>query len=86
MRTLTLSLGEYEFDDTYERFSEHLIRKLFMMSLLITIIILVSLTIYNLFVAVGITDVNDLQASVFLQAGPHSPLYLDINSIIFRLC
>lgn len=79
MRTLTLSLGEFEFDDTYGRFSEHSIRKLFMMLLLVTIIILVSLTIYNLFVAVVITDVNDLQASVFLQVGPHSPLYLILS-------
>ena len=74
MRTLTLSLGEYEFGDIYERFSDHSIRKFYVMLLLVSVIILASLTIYNLFVAVVITDVSELQASVFLQAEPLSCL------------
>lgn len=67
MRTLTLSLGEYEFGNTSNTFSENVIRRGFLMLLLITLIIFGSLTIYNLFVAVVITDVTELRDSVFRQ-------------------
>lgn len=77
MRTLTMSLGEYEFDETNETFNNNTISKFFVMSLLTFLIIFGSLTIYNLFVAVVITDVSELQASVFLQVRTRPNAKLD---------
>ena len=75
MRTLTLSLGEYEFDDMSRTFSGNEIRRAFVMLLLITVIVFGTLTIYNLFIAVVITDVSDLKDSVFFQAGSLGSLH-----------
>ena len=71
MRTFTMSLGEFEFSDYSEMFPSvpDPTRRFFAMILLVSLILFVSLTIYNLFIAVLISDVKDLQDAVFTQVG-----------------
>ena len=70
MRALAMSLGEFDFSaysETFPRGEGHTTRRVFAMTLLIGLIFFVSLTIYNLFIAVVISDVKDLQDAVFIQ-------------------
>ena len=70
MRALTMSLGEFDFSQYSEAFPREdglMTRRAFSMILLVSLILFVSLTIYNLFIAVVISDVKDLQDAVFLQ-------------------
>ena len=64
-----MSLGEFDFSNYSETFPEEVgaTRRAFAMILLVGLILFVSLTIYNLFIAVVITDVKDLQDAVFIQ-------------------
>lgn len=66
MRAFTMSLGEYDFSSFSDNFRGRT-RMIFSMILLAGLIIFVSLTIYNLFIAVVISDVKDLQQDLFLQ-------------------
>ena len=66
MRAFTMSLGEYDFSSFSDNFRGRT-RMIFSMILLGGLIIFVSLTIYNLFIAVVISDVKDLQQDLFLQ-------------------
>ena len=70
MRAFTMSLGEFDFSQYSEMFEGDEVsqtRRTFAMILLGSLILFVSLTIYNLFIAVVITDVKDLQDAVFIQ-------------------
>ena len=77
-----MSLGEFDFATFVDNFSQDTIRMGFSMVLLAGLIFLVCLTIYNLFIAVVISDVKDLQEEVFLQniynMGLHSYLVEEI--------
>ena len=73
MRTFTMSLGEYDFSDYSEMFPrDRPTRRYFAMILLASLILFVSFTIYNLFIAVVISDVKDLKDAVFIQVGRRS--------------
>ena len=74
MRTFTMSLGEFDFSQYSEMFPSEVAptRRVFAMILLVGLILFVSLTIYNLFIAVLISDVKDLQDAVFIQVVPRS--------------
>ena len=70
MRALAMSLGEFDFSqysETFPRGDGLTTRRAFAMILLVSLILFVSLTIYNLFIAVVISDVKDLQDAVFIQ-------------------
>ena len=71
MRAFTMSLGEFDFSQYSDIFPREAgpTRRAFAMILLVSLILFVSLTIYNLFIAVVISDVKDLQDAVFLQVG-----------------
>ena len=71
MRTFTMSLGEFDFGDYSEMFRREAgpTRRNFAMILLVSLILFVSLTIYQLFIAVLISDVKDLQDAVYIQVG-----------------
>ena len=71
MRAFAMSLGEFNFHDYSERFPREagLTRRGFFMMLFGSMIVYVSLTIYNLFIAVVISDVKDLKDAVFIQVG-----------------
>ena len=68
-----MSLGEFDFSTYAEMFPRDVspIRRAFAMILLVGLILFVSLTIYNLFIAVVISDVKDLKDEVFIQVGIH---------------
>ena len=69
MKTFSMSLGEFDFSQYSEMFPREPAptRRAFAMILLGGLILFVSLTIYNLFIAVLISDVKDLQDAVFIQ-------------------
>ena len=60
-----MSLGEYNYDDIAGAFEGDNISKLFTMILLLGVILLGSITMINLFVAVVVSDVAQLQKDVF---------------------
>ena len=60
-----MSLGEYNYDDIASAFGDDYISKLFTMLLLLGVILLGSITMINLFVAVVVSDVAQLQKDVF---------------------
>ena len=64
-----MSLGEFDFSQYSGMFPREAAptRRAFAMILLVGLILFVSLTIYNLFIAVLISDVKDLQDAVFIQ-------------------
>ena len=67
MMTLTMALGEYNFEDMYDNFGSDSISRGFAMFLLLLLIILGSITMVNLFVAVIISDLDRLREDVFSQ-------------------
>ena len=71
MRAFTMSLGEFDFGSYSDNFQSEAgpTRRGFAMILLVGLILFVSLTIYQLFVAVVISDVKDLKDAVFIQVG-----------------
>ena len=64
-----MSLGEFDFSQYSAIFPNEagLTRRAFAMILLASLILFVSLTILNLFIAVLISDVKDLEDAVFIQ-------------------
>ena len=60
-----MSLGEYNYDEIADDFGDDDISKFFTMLLLLGVILLGSITMINLFVAVVVSDVAQLQKDVF---------------------
>lgn len=71
--TLTMALGEFNFGDLYDAFDNSgevdakYISRTFSMILLISLILLGTVTMINLFIAVIISDLQDLKKDVFTQ-------------------
>ena len=79
-----MSLGEYNYDDIAGAFGGDNISKFFTMILLLGVILLGSITMINLFVAVVVSDVAQLQKDVFKRVFQISKKCLDINFIIIK--
>ena len=67
MVTLTMALGEFNLDDLYNNFKQDGTSRAFAMILLIFLILLVSITMVNLFVAVIISDIEKMKKEVYIQ-------------------
>ena len=65
--TLTMALGEYQFEDVYIAFGEDRTSRSFAMILLILLILFGTITMINLFIAVIISDLDNLKNDVFTQ-------------------
>ena len=86
MKTFSMSLGEFDFSQYSDIFPREAgpTRRAFAMILLVGLILFVSLTIYNLFIAVVISDVKDLQDAVFLQVGVTVTKYHQFKAFILE--
>ena len=73
VQTLTMVLGEFNFDDLYNAFAASgevdacYVSRTFSMILLVSLIMLGTVTMINLFIAVIISDLQDLKNDVFTQ-------------------
>ena len=67
MMTLTMALGEFNFEDMYNTFQEDTTSRGFAMVLLVLLILFGTITMVNLFIAVIITDIQQLREDVFIQ-------------------
>ena len=67
MMTLTMALGEFQFEDLYNSFKEDTTSRLFAMLTLSLLILTGTITMVNLFIAVIISDVKTLKNDVFNQ-------------------
>ena len=65
--TLTMALGEFNFGDLYNSFEQDKTSRTFAMVILVSLIILGTITMFNLFIAVTISDLRDLKEEVFTQ-------------------
>merc|ERR1712013_227596 len=65
--TLTMALGEFNFDDFYNTFKEDSTSRGFAMLLLVLLILFGTITMVNLFIAVIISDINQLREDVYTQ-------------------
>ena len=68
MMTLTMALGEFNFEDLYNTFREDTVSRGFTIALLILLILLGTITMVNLFIAVIISDTQKLRTDVFVQS------------------
>ena len=62
-----MSLGEVNFDDFYENFGENEVSRTFALGILVLMILSVTITMVNLFVAVIISDREKMVKDVFKQ-------------------
>ena len=67
IKTLTMALGEFNFEDMYNIFKEDSISRGFSMILLVLLILFGTITMVNLFIAVVISDIKQLNEDVFTQ-------------------
>jgi len=65
--TLTMALGEFNFDDFYNTFKEDSTSRGFAMVLLVLLILFGTITMVNLFIAVIISDITQLREDVYTQ-------------------
>ena len=67
MMTLTMALGEFNFEDMYNTFKEDSTSRGFAMLLLALLILFGTITMVNLFIAVVISDIAQLREDVYTQ-------------------
>jgi len=67
MMTLTMALGEFNFEDMYNTFKEDTTSRGFAMVMLVLLILFGTITMVNLFVAVIISDITQLREDVYTQ-------------------
>eukprot|EP00092_Neocalanus_flemingeri_P000315 GFUD01000337.1.p1 GENE.GFUD01000337.1~~GFUD01000337.1.p1 ORF type:complete len:560 (+),score=128.32 GFUD01000337.1:393-2072(+) len=67
MMTLTMALGEFNFEDMYNTFKEDSTSRGFAMVLLVLLILFGTITMVNLFIAVIISDISQLREDVYTQ-------------------
>ena len=65
--TITMALGEFQFEDLYNSFVDHKTSRTFAMFVLVSLILFGTITMINLFTAVIISDLNNLEKDVFVQ-------------------
>jgi len=65
--TLTMALGEFNFEDFYNNFKEDSTSRGFAMILLVLLILFGTITMVNLFIAVIISDITQLREDVYTQ-------------------
>jgi len=65
--TLTMALGEFNFEDFYNTFKEDSTSRGFAMVLLVLLILFGTITMVNLFIAVTISDISQLREDVYTQ-------------------
>lgn len=65
--TLTMALGEFNFEDFYNTFKSDSTSRGFAMVLLVLLILFGTITMVNLFIAVIISDINQLRGDVYTQ-------------------
>jgi len=65
--TLTMALGEFNFEDFYNTFKEDSTSRGFAMVLLVLLILFGTITMVNLFIAVIISDISQLREDVYTQ-------------------
>ena len=63
--TLTMALGEFNFDDFYNTFKEDSTSRGFAMLLLVLLILFGTITMVNLFIAVIISNISQLRGDVY---------------------
>ena len=68
VQTLTMSLGEFNFEDLYNAFAEDVISRNFAMILLILLILFGTVTMVNLFIASIMSDLEKLTSEVYTQS------------------
>merc|ERR1712121_74625 len=67
MMTLTMALGEFNFEDFYNSFEEDGASRGFGTVLLVLLILFGTITMVNLFIAVIISDITQLREDVYTQ-------------------
>ena len=67
IKTLTMALGEYNFEDLYNIFENDAVSRGFAMLLLLLLILFGTITMVNLFIAVVISDIGLLKEEVYVQ-------------------
>jgi len=67
MMTLTMALGEFNFEDMYNAFEKDSTSRGFAMVLLALLILFGTITMVNLFIAVIISDIGQLREDVYTQ-------------------
>ena len=67
MLTLTMALGEFNFEEMYNTFKEDSTSRGFAMVLLVFLILFGTITMLNLFIAVIISDIAQLREDVYTQ-------------------
>ena len=67
MNTLVMSLGGVQFNEFYENFGENEVSRTFALVILVLMILTVTITMVNLFVAVIISDREKMVKDVFKQ-------------------
>ena len=67
IKTLTMALGEYNFEDMYNIFKEDSISRCFAMILLVLLILFGTITMVNLYIAVIISHITHLREDVYTQ-------------------
>jgi len=65
--TLTMALGEFNFEDFYNTFKDDTTSRGFAMFLLVLLILFGTITMVNLFIAVILSDINQLREDVYTQ-------------------
>jgi len=68
VQTLTMALGEFNFEDIYNAFTEDAISRNFAMILLIILILFGTITMVNLFIASIMSDLKKLESEVITQS------------------
>merc|ERR1711874_807993 len=68
VQTLTMALGEFNFEDIYNAFTEDAISRNFAMILLIILILFGTITMVNLFIASIMSDLKRLESEVITQS------------------
>merc|ERR1712183_582090 len=68
VQTLTMALGEFNFQDMYNAFAEDVISRNFAMILLILLILFGTVTMVNLFIASIMSDLEKLTREVYTQS------------------
>jgi len=68
VQTLTMALGEFNFEDMYNAFAEDVISRNFAMILLILLILFGTVTMVNLFIASIMSDLVKLNSEVYTQS------------------
>ena len=63
--TMTMALGEFQFEDLYNSFGDDKTSRTFAMIVLVSLILFGTITMINLFIAVIISDIKNLETEVF---------------------